>query len=109
MWVRHAPAALSVAMALIAVGAPDAVGMSSRIDSPEVRLSVTATIEDGEPVGAAESFPADVGEVYAVLEVENAPGTTPWVPRERVPVGSARPGRPGPPVGGHGDPPSRQG
>jgi len=78
MWVNHAPGALALAtaMAFVTLGSPDGARTPSRTDSPEVRLSITATMEDGEPVGAAESFPADVGEVYAVLEVENAPGET---------------------------------
>ena len=46
---------------------------------PDVRLTVTAQMEDGRPVGTAESFPADVGEIYAVVDVEDARGETLWI------------------------------
>jgi hypothetical protein len=47
--------------------------------TPEVRLTVTARMEDGRPVGAAESFPSDVGEIYAVVDVVDARGETFWI------------------------------
>lgn len=43
-------------------------------ETVEVELVVAEGVENREPVGVAEQFPADVGEVYAWMRVDGADG-----------------------------------
>lgn len=44
--------------------------------SPVVRAVVCPEVVDREPVGAAESFAADVGRLYCFTEIQDSDGTT---------------------------------
>lgn len=46
------------------------------LTDPSVDLVIATGVENGEPVGEAESFPSDVGEIYAFLDIDGAAGET---------------------------------
>jgi len=80
-WDMCRTAVLTVAI-VIAIPASPIRGQEQTADSsatPRVQLSVTSRVEAGEPVGTAEAFPADVGDVYAVIDVEDGRGETLWI------------------------------
>lgn len=71
--VRAVVAAAFGVLALTAVSAQVRAENAGALEIPrqiiEVELVVAAGVEDREPVGVADTFPADVGQVYAWMRV----------------------------------------
>ena len=53
---------------------PAAAQQQEEQEDPTVDLVLATGVEAGEPVGEAESFPADVGQIFAWLDVDGAQG-----------------------------------
>ena len=69
----------AVALAAAVAFGPSAASAQQQQETemdPTVDLVIATGVENGEPVGEAESFPADVGELYAYFDVEGAQGET---------------------------------
>jgi hypothetical protein len=70
------PLLLAVAAALLPGGieAQDERSAPDPAQPPAVELVLATGVEEREPVGVAEAFPADVGTIYAWLRVTGAAG-----------------------------------
>ena len=65
-------AALAAAVAFGSTAAPAAAQQETETEmDPTVELTFATSVENGEPVGEAESFPADVGEIFAYLHIKD--------------------------------------
>ena len=69
-------ALLIVVMALLPreIRAQDERSAPDPAQPPAVELVLATAVEEREPVGVAEAFPADVGTIYAWLRVTGAAG-----------------------------------
>jgi hypothetical protein len=67
-----------VALAMAVVSAPAWAGAAptpeTGAQSMEVELVVAAGVQDREPVGEAETFPEDIGQVFAWVRVTDGAG-----------------------------------
>jgi hypothetical protein len=68
---RHA-----VMAAVAALGIATAPAAPATAQAPAVEVELATAIVDRMPEGSAETFPVDVGEVYAWMRVTGAEGTT---------------------------------
>jgi hypothetical protein len=68
--------ALAAAVAIGASVSPVAAQEPETGMDPTVELTIATSVENGEPVGEAERFPADVGELVAYLDIVGAEGET---------------------------------
>ena len=67
--------ALAAAVAFGPAVSPAAAQQETETEmDPTVDLVIATGVENGEPVGEAESFPADVGELFAYLDVQGGEG-----------------------------------
>ncbi|HSM03113.1 MAG TPA: hypothetical protein VK858_00750, partial [Longimicrobiales bacterium] len=70
--------ALSMALALLAMPG-SAQAQSPDVTRPTVVLTLATAFENGRPVGVDSTFAADVGEVCAIVEVEEGQEGRFWV------------------------------
>lgn len=78
MRFKNGMGAFVLAAALAFGGAVPAAGqqMEEVPQDPTVDLVIASGVENGEPVGEAETFPASIGEIYAFLNIDGAAGET---------------------------------
>lgn len=77
MRFRNAIGVLSLAAVAAGFAAPaSAQEEQETTTEPTVDVVIATGVENGQPVGQAEQFPADVGELVAFLDIEGAAGET---------------------------------